>query len=74
MNLKELAEKAYAVLETYPVKIPPDQKDDWYFLKFQEELGELTQAYLRVTQRARSKGESPEVLRKKLAEELLSNA
>src|SRR5438132_791997 len=36
---------------------------DWFLLKLQEEVGELTQAYLRHTGRARSKGATAEQIR-----------
>jgi NTP pyrophosphatase (non-canonical NTP hydrolase) len=42
---------------------------DWFILKLQEELGELSQAWNKVTGRGRSKGRSPEELRQDLEDE-----
>lgn len=42
---------------------------DWFLLKLQEEMGELTQAWNRATGRGRKKGRSEEELRRDLADE-----
>lgn len=42
---------------------------DWFLLKLQEEMGELTQAWNRATGRGRKKGRSDEELRRDLADE-----
>ncbi|AJC78200.1 NTP pyrophosphohydrolase MazG-related protein [Rhizobium etli bv. phaseoli str. IE4803] len=42
---------------------------DWFLLKLQEEMGELTQAWNRLTGRGRAKGRSPEDMRRDLADE-----
>ncbi|MDH0615837.1 MULTISPECIES: MazG nucleotide pyrophosphohydrolase domain-containing protein [unclassified Agrobacterium] len=42
---------------------------DWYMLKLQEEVGEVTQAWNRLTGRGRSKGRSEEDLKRDLADE-----
>jgi NTP pyrophosphatase (non-canonical NTP hydrolase) len=42
---------------------------DWFVLKLQEELGELTQAWMKLTGRGRPRGLSPEQLRLALADE-----
>ncbi|KKX28307.1 pyrophosphatase [Rhizobium sp. LC145] len=42
---------------------------DWFLLKLQEEVGELTQAWNRATGRGRKKGRSDEELRRDLADE-----
>ena len=43
--------------------------DDWYLLKLQEELGELTAEYLKLSARARAKGAAPEAIRVALEDE-----
>ncbi|WP_411969678.1 pyrophosphatase [Rhizobium sp. 3T7] len=42
---------------------------DWFLLKLQEEIGELTQAWNRVSGRGRRKGRSDEQLARDLADE-----
>lgn len=42
---------------------------DWFLLKLQEEIGELTQAWNRATGRGRRKGRSDEELHRDLADE-----
>lgn len=42
---------------------------DWFVLKLQEEMGELTQAWNRATGRGRKKGKSDEDLSRDLADE-----
>ncbi|MBO9656143.1 pyrophosphatase [Agrobacterium sp. SOY23] len=42
---------------------------DWYMLKLQEEVGEVTQAWNRLTGRGRSKGRSEEEMKRDLADE-----
>jgi NTP pyrophosphatase (non-canonical NTP hydrolase) len=44
--------------------------DDWYFLKMQEETGELLQAWLRLTGRGRQKGDTEVQIRQQLEDEL----
>ncbi|MBP1842412.1 NTP pyrophosphatase (non-canonical NTP hydrolase) [Rhizobium petrolearium] len=59
----EAASAAYA--ETHGIERDPD----WFVLKLQEEVGELTQAWNRVTGRGRKKGRSEEDLNRDLADE-----
>jgi NTP pyrophosphatase (non-canonical NTP hydrolase) len=42
---------------------------DWFILKLQEEIGELSQAWNKVSGRGRPKGRSPEELRRDLEDE-----
>ena len=42
---------------------------DWYMLKLPEEVGEVTQAWNRLTGRGRSKGTSKEEMKRDLADE-----
>jgi NTP pyrophosphatase (non-canonical NTP hydrolase) len=58
MNLKELADEVEAVSDLYPRKHAIDRTDTWHLLKLQEEVGELTQAFLMKTGQARDKGHS----------------
>ena len=45
------------------------RNDDWFILKMQEELGELTQAWMKLTARGRRRGKSVDELRLDLADE-----
>jgi NTP pyrophosphatase (non-canonical NTP hydrolase) len=51
--LKILTEKVAKVSDVYAAEYNIDRSGDWHLLKLQEEMGELTQAYLTVTGRTR---------------------
>lgn len=51
--LGQLAERIGAVSDIYARKYEIDRSGDWHLLKLQEEMGELTQAYLTVSGRTR---------------------
>ena len=57
MNLKEISEQLGKVSDIYSMKFNINRDDDWFILKIQEELGELTSAHLKLSNRAR-KGEA----------------
>ena len=63
MDLVELSERLEKLSGRYGEHLGFDRDPDWFLLKLQEEVGELTQAYLQLTGRARSKGLSPEEIR-----------
>ncbi|NUR94946.1 MAG: pyrophosphatase [Kribbellaceae bacterium] len=46
-----------------------ERDPDWFLLKLQEEVGELTQAYLQHTGRARAKGATVEEIREAFHQE-----
>ncbi|MFA6017903.1 MAG: pyrophosphatase [Patescibacteria group bacterium] len=71
MNLTEIAEKLQRVDDAYhkEFNISPAE-NDWFLLKLQEELGELTQAYLNTTGRNRRSPESEEQGKRALAQEI----
>jgi len=52
-QLKSLAEKVEQVSQIYAERHEITRDDDWFLLKLQEEVGELTQAYLRFTGRSK---------------------
>lgn len=68
-SMSELLEKIEAVSQGYAVKIGIERSPEWFILKLQEELGELTQAYLKLKGQARTNCKSPEELQRALAEE-----
>lgn len=69
-TLKETQEALAKVSDIYARRFGIQRSDDWYLLKIQEELGELVAAYLKVSQRARTKTQEQAALRKNLEHEL----
>jgi NTP pyrophosphatase (non-canonical NTP hydrolase) len=51
--LAALAERVAQVSDIYAARYGIDRNDDWALIKLQEELGELAQAHLRLSQRGR---------------------
>lgn len=70
MNLKEITEQLSKVSDIYAEKFQIHRDDDWFVLKIQEELGELTSAHLKLTQRARAGEESKKALEANLKDEV----
>lgn len=70
MNLEEITGKLSQVIEVYAKKFSIRCDDDWLLMKLQEELGELTSAYLKLTQRARRGDATAESLEKNFREEV----
>jgi NTP pyrophosphatase (non-canonical NTP hydrolase) len=52
-QLGALAARIAQVSDIYAAKYDIDRSGDWHLLKLQEEMGELTQAYLTVSGRTR---------------------
>ena len=63
-NLKSLTDAIEAVSLRYAERFGIRRDLDWCLLKLTEELGELTQAHLMRSGRARAEGESPELNRR----------
>jgi NTP pyrophosphatase (non-canonical NTP hydrolase) len=63
VDLKDLSERLEKISVGYGERLGFDRDPDWFLLKLQEEVGELTQAYLQHTGRARAKGATPEDIR-----------
>lgn len=70
MELAKLSDDLAAVSTHYADRHSIDQSDDWLMLKLQEELGELTQAYLALTGRTRDRDRSATVTRSQFEDEL----
>ncbi|MEV4175023.1 pyrophosphatase [Nonomuraea sp. NPDC049709] len=62
MDLRELSDEIESISQRYADKIGIERDDTWFLLKLQEEVGELTQAFLMLTGRARQKGRTEEEL------------
>lgn len=67
--LEELADQFENASAEYAGKHGIVRDADWFVLKLQEEMGELTQAWNRNTGRGRAKGRSPEQITSDLADE-----
>lgn len=70
MNLKEIEVKLKRVSDLYAEKFKIKRTDDWFILKIQEELGELSSAHLKLTERGRIGEKSQEELQKNLRDEI----
>lgn len=68
-DFSELSEKLALVSDIYAERFEIARDADWYILKLQEELGELTAEHLKTTGRGRLKGADPEALRVALEDE-----
>jgi len=60
MDIKTLTNKVEKVSLLYTGKFGIKRDADWFILKLQEELGELTQSYLMMVGQARKKEKSKE--------------
>ncbi|MGN9841468.1 pyrophosphatase [Nonomuraea sp. H19] len=56
MDLRQLSDEIESVSTRYADALGIERDDIWFLLKLQEEIGELTQAFLMRTGRARTKG------------------
>ena len=68
-DLSELGALVARVSDIYAERNSIARDDDWYMLKLQEELGELTAEYLRSSQRGRMKGSNAGAVRTALEDE-----
>ncbi len=70
MNFNEVSENLSKVLDVYTQKFNIARSDDWFVLKIQEELGELSSAHLKLTRRARLDQHTQSELDKNLRDEI----
>ncbi|MCR6673844.1 MazG nucleotide pyrophosphohydrolase domain-containing protein [Devosia ginsengisoli] len=68
-RLADLTPLVVEVSDTYASRNAIARDDDWYLLKLQEEVGELTAEYLRTTGRGRTKGADAPSIRQALEDE-----
>lgn len=64
MNIEELTKKTKQVSDAYAKSQGIKVDDDYFVFKLQEELGELTQKYLMLTDRGRQKDKTKDEIRK----------
>ncbi|MFI6456159.1 pyrophosphatase [Streptosporangium amethystogenes] len=62
MDLRRLTDEVEAVSSAYARRNGITRDDTWFLLKLQEEVGELTQAFLMRSGQARDKGHSTDQL------------
>ncbi|WEZ83469.1 pyrophosphatase [Rhizobium sp. 32-5/1] len=67
--LTDLADEFSRASARYAEMHQIERDRDWFILKMQEELGELTQIWNKLTGRGRTKGQSSEDLKQALADE-----
>lgn len=70
MNIQEITDKAHRVADLYSKEFSIEYTGDWFLLKLQEELGEMTRAHLMLTNRTRRKVSSEQEGKDALAEEI----
>ncbi|MFG2075387.1 hypothetical protein [Nonomuraea maritima] len=46
MDLRELSDEVESISSRYAARLGIERDDTWFLLKLQEEMGELTQAFL----------------------------
>ena len=68
-TLSELTDKVALVSDIYAENCDIKRDQDWYLLKIQEELGELTADYLRLSGRGRMKDKPVAEVKESLAAE-----
>ncbi|MBB3945005.1 NTP pyrophosphatase (non-canonical NTP hydrolase) [Rhizobium skierniewicense] len=67
--LTKLMQQFESASQTYAKANGIERDPDWYLLKLQEEVGEVTQAWNRLSGRGRSKGKTQEEMRRDLSDE-----
>ena len=60
MDIQELTAQVERVSQGYASRFGIERDANWFVLKLQEEIGELTQAHLMLSGQARTKGRSAE--------------
>jgi len=70
MDMQELINKIEAVSQKYSKQYKIKRNPSWFLLKLQEEVGELTQCYLMMTGKGRSKNKTKKELRDDFEKEL----
>lgn len=70
LKLQDLTQNLSRILDFYSERFSIERSSDWYLLKIQEELGELTAAYLKLSGRARAQDVDKQQLRKNFEDEV----
>jgi NTP pyrophosphatase (non-canonical NTP hydrolase) len=70
MNITKVARAIAKISDVYAKKFGIRRDGNWYVLKLQEELGELTQSYLMMTGKARQKDKSKDQITEEFRKEV----
>jgi NTP pyrophosphatase (non-canonical NTP hydrolase) len=70
MDIKKLTADSKIISQNYTKKFGIRRTDDWYLLKIQEELGEVTKSYLRKHGQKITNGKDAAQLQQELDDEL----
>lgn len=70
VDLRQLSDAIESVSSRYAASLGIERDDIWHILKLQEEVGELTQAFLTRSGRARTRGRTPSEIEADFREEL----
>ena len=70
MTISELTRNVEQVADQYSQEFGVTYTSDWFLLKLQEELGEMTRAHLVITNRTRRKATSESEAKEALSEEI----
>lgn len=70
MDVEQLSTEVEQVSKIYAEKFHIKRDATWFVLKLQEEVGELTQSYLMLSGRARTKGKNPEEIQAEFSKEV----
>lgn len=70
MDLNQLSHELEQVSQIYAQKWNIERDANWFILKLQEEIGELTQSYLMLAGKARTKGKSMEEIQTEFNKEV----
>lgn len=69
-DFKTLQDRCERISERYADANRFTRDDAWFMLKLQEEMGEVTQVFMKVSGRGRAHGKSREELKQDLADEV----
>jgi NTP pyrophosphatase (non-canonical NTP hydrolase) len=70
VDLAGWSDEVEQISQQYAERFGVERTSPWFLLKLQEEVGELTQAYLQATGQGRDKGRTPEQLQDDLQAEV----
>ncbi len=70
INIQKLAEDVETISAIYAQKFDIQRDSNWYMLKLNEEMGELTQSYLKLIGQARVNGLDSSALREQFEDEV----
>lgn len=69
MNTHEMTDRIERISAAYAERFDLDRSQEWFMLKLQEEMGELTQAFMNLHGMGRDRGQSPQEIRQEFIDE-----